>query len=101
VSNYEHTIESGGYEYNVRPLQGMGGISTTALAFYVHFAKAYEEAITTWEEKIKDEGIKYADGYYPYSMVLGVVGIPCALIGSVDDIVQVFEITTSKKVEED
>lgn len=96
----KHQIESGGYLYEVDPLKDTQlGLSTAVLSFYAHFTKAFEDAGNSWEQKVKDEDLQYAEDLWPHSMVLAVEGVPCALVTSVDDIVQVYEIRQVRKIE--
>jgi hypothetical protein len=102
VSDAQHVVENDGYEYTVQPLQGVSGVSLTQTAFYEHFMRAFETAQKEWEAKVKaDPAIKYGDSWYLYSMVLGVDGMPAALVMNVDDIVQTFPFGVPEKVEED
>lgn len=102
MSNFEHQIESNGYLHGVNPLEGGNPfLSTPTLKWYVHFMEAFEKAEKEWNEKVKaDSSLQYLDGTYIYSMILGMEGSPVAIIASVDDAVQVFEITQMERVEE-
>jgi hypothetical protein len=107
VSNADHHIENDGWVYTFTPLrsakeQMAHSISRDQAAFFDHFLAVFEEAQESWEKKIKTTpALKYADSYYLYSMVLSVEGMPGYLVMNVDDIPQVFLLTSQEKVEED
>jgi hypothetical protein len=102
VTDAQHTVENDGYEYSVQPLQGVGGLTAAHAKFYAHFMEAFEDAQKAWEAKVvADDRLKHYDSCYLYSMVLGMDGMPAALIMNVDDIVQSFTFSTMEKIEED
>lgn len=107
MSNADHRIEAEGWEYTFTPLsspkeQMAHSIHREQAAFFDHFLTVFEEAQKSWEQKVKTTpSLKYADSYYLYSMVLSVEGMPGYLVMNVDDIPQVFLLTSQEKVEED
>jgi hypothetical protein len=105
MTNLKHTIESDGYVYEVNPLDRTVAVPPTyldvnTLRLYLHFAQAFKKATKEWEEIEKTEGMTHLNAYL-YSMVIGMDGMPVALIANVDDIEQVFEIAQLGKIEEE
>lgn len=107
MSNADHIIEDDGWLYNFTPLRNRTesmshSISRDQAAFFDHFLEAFEKAQESWEEKVKSTpALKYADSYHLYSMVLGIDGTPGYLVMNVDDIPQVFMLTSQERIEVD
>lgn len=91
MTDAQHTVENDGYIYKIQPLTGEGGITLPQALFYAHFMQAFEDAQEAWFEKTQqNEALKHYDSCYLYSMVLGMDGMPAALVMNVDDTVQTF-----------
>lgn len=104
MSNAQHTVENNGYIYEVKPLERdhPESVNLVQARFYAHFMQAFGTAQKEWEEQVKEDPLlSYGDSWYLYSMVLGVDGVPAAMVMNVDGIVQTFPFSSGEKIEVD
>lgn len=103
MSNLKTTIESDNYLYEVDPLCAPSTeyMDANMLKCYLHFVEAFKKADREWQEKEKtDPDLQYYSAYL-HSMFIAMDGMPVAMVTTVDDVVQVFNVRQGDRIEED